>query len=310
MAICIRSLQLFNHHSEGVWGLLVLISRHAMVVFMAWFQPRKELPGFQALTLWASIGLHVLLAALFLKFAQNPMARLENHASSTKPDPIQWINLQDSQPKRVVDVVDTDSLTTQKVESNLLGEANRLVQKQTVAKGNDAPTSQPKPSTDASSSSKPTVDGLNLSDEALQKVLAQTASAPTPHTISFTPSNYLPDIEEGDQTQLSTQKFAYASFFNRMKRSIQGYWKPPIHTIANAPRKSNWVAQVLIVLDDQGAIVDMQVLQSSGAPTLDRFTLSAIQQAAPFPNPPSVLLNEYGEIRMTWNFIFSQTQRF
>ena len=146
---------------------------------------------------------------------------------------------------------------------------------------------------------------LNLSDQKLSQVLAQTQ---TPFTISVNPNNYLPEIQVGNETMLSTQKFAYASYFTRMKQAIEVYWKPPASLVAHNPYKKTWITTLLIVLDDEGKLNENLITTSSGVTELDQFALRAVSKAAPFYNPPEVLLDESGEIRMTWNFIFEASR--
>lgn len=251
-----------------------------------------------------SVLLSVLLHGLLLWASSRGISPTPVH-EEPPIKPVQWIDLQKSLPQQqIVDVTDKTSVTQENVTSKYLSDQNRRVTKNTVAQNQG-----PAPTPQAASPPTPSLNkesGLNLSDAKLQEILSKTQ---TPHTVAFNPSNYLPDIQVGDQTMLSTQKFAYATYFNRMKRAIAAYWRPPSHIVRHNPSKRSWITKMLIVLDETGDLREHMVIESSGASELDRYAVNAVAQAAPFYNPPEVLLDESGEIRMTWHFIF-ETRRF
>ncbi|MEZ4820827.1 MAG: energy transducer TonB [Bdellovibrionota bacterium] len=107
---------------------------------------------------------------------------------------------------------------------------------------------------------------------------------------------------------LSTQRFAYATYFNRMKRAIQVYWHPPVSLIDHNRNKKTWISTMLIILNAQGELVEQQIISSSGAGPLDDYALQAVAKAAPFYNPPEVLLDDAKQIRMNWSFIFEASR--
>ena len=123
-------------------------------------------------------------------------------------------------------------------------------------------------------------------------------------------SDYLKDIEAGEQTILSTREFVYFTYYSRIKSKIQQYWEPSIkekvrllfkqgRKIASVDRKT----RLLIVLDQSGTLVGVKVLGQSGIEDLDDAAIDAFQDAAPFPNPPAGLLEKDGTVKIRWDFI-------
>jgi TonB family protein len=117
-----------------------------------------------------------------------------------------------------------------------------------------------------------------------------------------------PDIEEGDGTFLNAREFRYAGFFNRLKEQIAHYWRPMPEYARRDPTGNiyglqNRLTVLTVALTEEGALHDVQVLQSSGIAFLDDAGVDAIRAAAPFMHPPRGLLN--ADKRIVFNFAFS-----
>jgi TonB family protein len=106
----------------------------------------------------------------------------------------------------------------------------------------------------------------------------------------------LGDIEEGDRNLLTTARWLHAPFFERVKRQVEQYWHPDVafrrfdpegHVYGYRDRET----VVRVVLDASGSLERAYVIRQSGAVFLDDEALSAIEQAAPFPNPPRGLVD-------------------
>jgi TonB family protein len=118
----------------------------------------------------------------------------------------------------------------------------------------------------------------------------------------------LRNLEEGDGTLLTTARWLHAPFFQRVKEQVEQYWHPDLAFARHDPgghvygyRDRETVIQV--VLDSQGALVRNYVLRASGADFLDEEALHAIEQAAPFPNPPRGLVDQQSQhIVFTFGF--------
>lgn len=123
-------------------------------------------------------------------------------------------------------------------------------------------------------------------------------------------NDHLKGVEEGDGTWLNTKAFKYASFFNRVKLKIAQRWHPDEAQQHYDPTNSIYGTQnrytvISIELNGQdGRLNTAEVQRSSGVDFLDREALSAVQLAAPFPNPPKGLAEDDGKITFPFGFYF------
>ena len=124
-------------------------------------------------------------------------------------------------------------------------------------------------------------------------------------------ADHLKDIEKGAQTVLSTREFVYYSYFKRIKGQIQQHWEPSIkgkmqklvsrgRTIASTQDRTT---KLLIVLDEAGTLVGVKILGESGIQDLDDAAIEAFKAAAPFPNPPTGIVEQDGTIKIRWDFV-------
>lgn len=122
----------------------------------------------------------------------------------------------------------------------------------------------------------------------------------------------LRDIPTGMQTMLSTREFVYYSYYNRIKEKLRQYWEPKIRekferTIRQgrniASSEGDKITKVVIILDDKGTLIRVQVLSASGLVDLDEAAVEAFKAAAPFPNPPKGIVEEDGTIKIRWDFV-------
>lgn len=123
--------------------------------------------------------------------------------------------------------------------------------------------------------------------------------------------DHLEDVATGMETVLNTREFLYYSYYARIKNKIRQYWEPIIkekitrvikqgRTLASS---SNRVTQIIIILDERGELVKVQIVGESGLADLDDAAVEAFRAAAPFPNPPKGMIEEDGRIRIRWDFI-------
>lgn len=206
---------------------------------------------------------------------------------------------------QIVDLQDEKSVTQDSVETDYLSDKNRRVEKQTrslnVTRDQNQSTSTPQPAKQLDKKSKYKLD---LSDKAIRTI---TEKAGPPIMSQSSMSNYLPEITIGNETLLNTKEFAFHAFYIRMKREIEGFWRPDRAVTPNQAIHGTFVTTVNVVLDEQGYLQQAKVIKSSGIEGLDREALQSIEKASPFPNPPKELLNDDQLIRVNWNFIFDRT---
>ncbi len=124
-------------------------------------------------------------------------------------------------------------------------------------------------------------------------------------------SDFLKDVKEGDRTMLSTKEFVYFGYYRRIRQRLEVAWNSRLRSAMesyvsggrNLAQNQNYVTGVVVVLDRTGQITAVQLLQKSGAKDLDQAAVDAFNEAGPFPDPPTGLVDENGEIRIPWNFI-------
>ncbi len=120
-------------------------------------------------------------------------------------------------------------------------------------------------------------------------------------------NDWLKDVEESDATFLNAKEYKYATFFNRVKKSISQYWNPSSVILkydpyGNVYGNKDRLTIVKVKIDASGNLKDVDISQSSGVEFLDRVAIDAFKSAQPFPNPPKGLIDKNGEI--TFNFGF------
>lgn len=120
----------------------------------------------------------------------------------------------------------------------------------------------------------------------------------------------LPGVTEGDENQLNSKRFKYASFFNRVRNAVAQHWEPAeVHRAADPDgrvfgaktRRTNLV----IRLNADGSLAKIMLHGSSDARHLDEEAIRAVRAAAPFDNPPDGLVDpKTGYIEFGFGFIF------
>ena len=123
--------------------------------------------------------------------------------------------------------------------------------------------------------------------------------------------DYLKDVDLGSQTLLKTREFVYYSYYSRIKKKIKFHWEPKVKVkIVRALGQGRRIAAVndritrlVITLNQSGELTGVQVKNPSGLDELDEAAIEAFKEASPFPNPPRGLINEFGDIKIHWDFV-------
>ena len=124
-------------------------------------------------------------------------------------------------------------------------------------------------------------------------------------------SDELKDVANGAQTLLNTREYAYFSYYQRVRESLEKYWEPGLRErIRKMSERGRQLAsdqenstRLIVVLDREGAITRILVNTSSGMLDVDEAAIEAFNKAGPFPNPPRGLVENDGTVRVEWNFI-------
>jgi TonB family protein len=121
--------------------------------------------------------------------------------------------------------------------------------------------------------------------------------------------DHLENVDDGDETSLSSKRWVYASFFNRLKRQVAQSWDPgsvwrradPTGTVYGAKTR---FTEVRVSLSRTGEVEQILVTEPSGVAVLDDEAVRAFRVAGPFPNPPDGLIQKDNLITFSFGFYF------
>ena len=127
---------------------------------------------------------------------------------------------------------------------------------------------------------------------------------------SFASDDHLPEVQrDGEETLLNANRYKYADFFYRVKDTVRRHWHPDRVYRSRDPSgrvygvKDRYTV-LQVTLDESGYLKRMVTSRRSGLDFLDTEARSAFKRAHPFPNPPSGLLADGGEVRFQFGFYF------
>ncbi len=300
--------RLFNYQKMFLLSLLL----HMTFAFLTWLTPPPSSPTSTA-----------------IEIQYVPVAE------KSKVDPAD-----DVESKKEMQMVDQDKTALNDEldpEAKYLSAHNQKVQKQTVSQNRKAFSNQSSGTSAPQASAKvqlfPQLDvqkeliqwqkdsrrsfdqGLDVGNTDPQKKTETAVAAVqgTPGPKAETPGtlDYLKDVDPGLETFLSTKEFKFYGYFQRIREQIHQYWTPKVtekisriysqgRTIASTDDK---ITKLLITLDKKGYVMKIQVLGQSGLRDLDEAAIEAFKSAAPFPNPPTGIVDPDGTIKILWNFV-------
>jgi len=273
-------------------------------------------------TLLVSLLLH--LATLFLKLNSREQ-------EITSPAPESLIELSQIPPALQLpstpqdtrstknQIVETEDANNQEIDPNatLLSDKNQRAEKETKAANTDnfqkgkgsGENSSGEPNESAADS-----DSISLGDTPTKKdwrsLSLKDLSVGTGEGPLSASDDYLPHVEAGERTILSTREFRYFSYYNRIKDLLRQFWKPSIEREVaklwgkgQMLKENELTTRVLVLLDKQGQIQKISKVGVSGISEIDEAAVQAFYQAAPFPNPPAGLIDTDGFVRINWDFI-------
>ena len=112
-------------------------------------------------------------------------------------------------------------------------------------------------------------------------------------------------------TKLNTKEYKYYGYYHRIKIQLNQWWQPKVREkvtkMVNQGRtmasEENKTTRLIIVLNDVGNLVKIQVMAESGIRDLDDAAIEAFRSAAPFPNPPKGIIESDGTVKIRWDFV-------
>ena len=287
--------------------------------------------------LLVSLAVHAAILIAWMVLAMQQAA----HWQKRKASPLTWIEIQDAPKSKSQDsvreaaerkrVVQTQLQTPATVapKDALLGQQNQKVDRQTVTESSHASTGSAanprvqatavpaKPQSPRASASRTTAIPLShlgaLHVQQLQKRdLAPTPTwAPQLNPRESAPQEYLSGYEKGQTTALNTREYVFFGYFQRIRQRLDLAWTRQLRTQLERyyrrgrtlASEMDYTTRTLVTLNDQGAIIKVQVLEESGAVDLDQAAIEAFNRAGPFPNPPRGVVDARGLIEIRWDFV-------
>lgn len=246
-----------------------------------------------------------------------------------------WIEIQTDRVEKTAEaekseqnrrIVQTERASpTEKVPDQVfLGERNQVTDHQTVNKDR-AITMAKSPSAAIEKAQRETAKILTEFQRATQlnqlglpvmSLLRQKAAQPVRDEprwaeASQTPQDYIKGIKESERTVLNTKEYVFYGYYQRIRERLDRAWVPILreklvrfyHAGRQLASDMDHSTRVLVVLNNRGEIVRVQVLSESGTQDLDEAAISAFNRAGPFPNPPKGIVDTNGEIQIPWEFI-------
>ena len=124
-------------------------------------------------------------------------------------------------------------------------------------------------------------------------------------------NDHIKDADDSLMTQLNTREYLYYGYYSRIKNQLNQWWQPKVREkvtkLVSQGRKiateENKTTKLIIILNQAGLLVKVQVLGESGVRDLDDAAVEAFRQAAPFPNPPRGMIEADGTIKIRWDFV-------
>ncbi|MBX9767327.1 MAG: TonB family protein [Bdellovibrionales bacterium] len=114
----------------------------------------------------------------------------------------------------------------------------------------------------------------------------------------------------GMKTLLNTKGYVYFSYYKLIKSQISKHWeariKQKLVQLLSADRslaaQRDPVTRLFIIINRDGQLSGVQILQASGTHELDQAAVEAFKEAAPFPVPPQGIVDSDGNVKIRWDF--------
>lgn len=102
---------------------------------------------------------------------------------------------------------------------------------------------------------------------------------------------------------INTRQVKYAAYFRGIKQRIEQVWSYP-----NTAKKNRQTGNLLLefTIDQEGNMVEIELLRSSGVAMLDDAAIKAIRKAGPFPPLPAEWKKPQLRIKVTFEYLMRQ----
>lgn len=261
---------------------------------------QRKLVIFILLSILLHLSLFVVKWPTFKPVAKRPMT-------------VERIILDDKNKQQIVDFTQPKDSTPPK-ESKYLSKKNQSVPTETKAPiigktQNSIPQTKALPKQEPAPKKKT----LSMADLGIQKNFEPKREPSRSPSIARPPSttdDYLPEVKVGAETALNTREFKFYSYFERIKERLRIYWEPVLqekiqrlYGQGNTDLSENdLITKLHVVLNQKGELSKIVITKNSGYEEIDEAALIAFEKAAPFPNPPSGMIED-GKVQLTWSFV-------
>lgn len=122
---------------------------------------------------------------------------------------------------------------------------------------------------------------------------------------------YVKGFKSGEKTMLNTREFVFYGYFQRIRERLDRAWERSLrdhltkyfYRGRQLASETDYMTQLLVSLDKEGRITKVQVIGNSGTTDLDDAATKAFNDAGPFPNPPTGLVDNRGQVLVRWDFV-------
>ncbi len=122
---------------------------------------------------------------------------------------------------------------------------------------------------------------------------------------------YVKGFRDGEQTMLNTREYVFYGYFQRIRQRLDHAWEKSLrdrltkyfYRGRQLASETDYMTQLLVSLDKEGRITRVQVIGVSGTGELDEAAIKAFNDAGPFPNPPTGLVDTRGQVLVRWDFV-------
>ena len=125
-----------------------------------------------------------------------------------------------------------------------------------------------------------------------------TLASSTTSNQSGAPNNDLLEEEMGARVQLNTHAYRYASYMNQIRRLVNFFWSQNLQNLDAVLIKPSYRTVVSVKIDSFGGLHTLVVQDSSGIFDVDLCVVDAFHLAAPFPPPPTLLVEDNGLVQL------------
>ena len=184
-----------------------------------------------------------------------------------------------------------------KPEKPLVKDDSALTQAKPPSKKPEKPTP---PKKEKPKKKQPGIKKLFPSADELLKYTEQRQQRPAPASQQ---QPRLPNkLKRSTEVSLNTLDYKFHSYYLALKRKIELVWEYPYKARQTGAQGR---LRMRFVINKDGSLAEVKILNSSGVPILDHEAVRAIQNASPFPPLPDRMNTERLAVTATFEYLLS-----